>query len=158
MNRKYTPLFLLILSLLSFLATAALYFNVTYKTPDTDHKAALAAIVVQVQEEVDKAQQNARVIGSRLNDRSVSFTSLLQQCRYPMFIYRGGSLVFWSDHTIAPSLDRPASADRLVAISNRHGSFLVVPYRAGPYNIKAYIPLQQDNSSDGGALSREVGF
>ncbi|WP_237587111.1 sensor histidine kinase [Pontibacter russatus] len=158
MNRKYTPLFLLILSLLSFLATAALYFNVAYKAPDIDHKAELAAMVVQIQEEVDKAQQNAKLIGSRLNDRSVFFTSLLQQCHYPMFIYRGGSLVFWSDHTIAPSLDLPASADRLVAISNRHGSFLVVPYRAGSYNIKAYIPLQQDNSSDGGGAEPGSGI
>ena len=157
MNRKFTPFFLLIMSLLCFLATAALHFNIAYKAPVNDHQTELAAIVAQVQQEIDQAEQSAREIANQLHKRSVSFTSLLQQCRYPVYIYRGGSLIFWSNHTIAPSLDLPMPANRLVAVSNQYGSFIVVPHRVGEYDIKVYIPLQSESRSSDTYISHGSG-
>ncbi|GAA4443712.1 HAMP domain-containing sensor histidine kinase [Pontibacter saemangeumensis] len=158
MNRKFTPFFLLIVSLLCFLATAALHFNIAYKAPVADHQRELADIVALVQAEIENAQQSAEAIGVQLQERSVTFTELLQQCHYPVYIYRGGSLVFWSNHTIAPSLDLPMPANRLVAVSNQYGSFIVVPHRARDYDIKVYIPLQSDSRSTGTYLGyRQAG-
>ncbi|MCJ8165273.1 ATP-binding protein [Pontibacter sp. E15-1] len=142
MNRKFTPFILLLVSLLCFAATAVLQFSSPAATPPDNHEAEMAALTAQVQAEVARAEKSARVIGQQLHARSISFTSLLEQCRYPVFIYRQGRLVFWSHHTIAPAPELLMSTARLMTVSNQHGSFLVVPYRVKQYDIKIYVPLQ----------------
>ncbi|WP_246000906.1 sensor histidine kinase [Pontibacter diazotrophicus] len=156
MNRKYTPLVLFAVSLLCFLAAAALHLNIPFAAPATDHSSEIATIAAHVQQDIDKAHQNAEAIGRQLGKSNVSFTSLLHTADYPVFVYRGNRLVFWSNHAIAPELDFPSPANRLMAVRNQYGSFIVVPHQAYDFNIEVYIPLQLSNQISTAHLSPEL--
>ncbi|GAB3537526.1 HAMP domain-containing sensor histidine kinase [Pontibacter brevis] len=143
-------------SLLCFLATAALHYNILFTAPAVDHSADIAAIAERVQQDIDKAHRNAEEIGQQLGENSISFTSLLRKAEYPIFIYRGNRLVFWSYHAIAPELDLPTPANRLMAIRNQYGSFVVVPHRVRNYDIEVYIPLQLNNPINSAHLNPEL--
>ncbi|MHA6248991.1 sensor histidine kinase [Pontibacter sp. CAU 1760] len=142
MNPRFTPYLLLLASLLCFIATAALRFDVFTTSSAFSQQKEITAITQKLQQEIDSAQFNARTIGSLLQSQDVSFTSLLEKCRYPTFVYERGNLVFWSHNNIAPPLDFPRTLNRLMTVSNEYGSFIIVPYRMRQYDVKIYVPLQ----------------
>ncbi|OKL39512.1 histidine kinase [Pontibacter flavimaris] len=98
----------------------------------------------RVQHCLEEADRQADTLAARIGDNTVSFSSLLQSTKYPVFIYRSGKLVFWSDHTIAPQPDIPVGRDATLAIENEYGRFLVVRQQRQRYTIDVYIPLQVD--------------
>jgi signal transduction histidine kinase len=156
LNRKFTPLALLFVSLLCFLATAALHFNVPFSERAANRSAEVTAIAQQVQQEIEQAHRDADAIRRRLGEKSISFTALLQEAHYPTFIYYRNRLIFWSHHTIAPELDMPPPADKITAASNEYGSFIVVPHKAKGYDIRFYIPLQKNYRIKSEELNPEV--
>ena len=145
MNRKLTPIVLLVASLLCFLATAALHLNITSAaTTSADYAAQLAKLTSRVHTCVSKAEGEAYLIATQLQKKSVSFSSLLQQAKYPTFVYRGNELVFWSDHTIIPDLDLAAVTQKPTTVHNEYGSFIVVPHQQEQYQVFVCIPLHVD--------------
>ncbi|WP_266204464.1 sensor histidine kinase [Pontibacter kalidii] len=143
MNRKLALLFLLLASALCFLAMAALHFDVL-SSQRQDHQKEAAEITRRVQHCIEKAKHQADKLAATLGENTVSFSSLLQNAEYPVFIYRSGKLVFWSDHTIAPQPDIPEGRDAILAIENEYGRFVVVRQQRQRYTIDVYIPLQVD--------------
>ncbi|WP_415837294.1 ATP-binding protein [Pontibacter korlensis] len=99
---------------------------------------------MRVQHCIDKANAQAEQLASKLSDNTVSFSQLLQETDYPVFIYRGGNIVFWSNHTFAPQPDVPENFTGALAIENEYGRFVVVRKAVRHYQIDVYIPLQVD--------------
>ncbi|WP_276498242.1 sensor histidine kinase [Pontibacter litorisediminis] len=145
MNRKLTPFFLLMASVLCFVAMAALHFNLFSSVrTEQEHQDEAKKIAERVHHCIDKANQQVEELASSLGENTVSFSKLLGQADYPVFIYRGGNLVFWSNHTISPQLDAPEKVQGTFAIENEYGRFIVVRQQREKYRIDIYIPLQVD--------------
>jgi two-component system, NtrC family, nitrogen regulation sensor histidine kinase NtrY len=145
LNRKIAPLVLITLAVLCFIATAFLHYRVPISWLEADREQTQQRITQRVQDLLTDAQLELQRLGEYLsNDEQVSFTELLNQTHYPTFVYRGGQLVFWSDHTVIPDLDLPPTAKQTSAIKNSYGTFIVLPHRSGPYHIFTYLPLQVD--------------
>ncbi|WP_241738971.1 sensor histidine kinase [Pontibacter beigongshangensis] len=144
MNRKIAPVLLLIASLLCFFGTAALHFNFLASKPAANYESVVAKISERVAASIDEANRDARHVGNQLVEHDVSFSRLLQQTTYPTFVYKQDRLVFWSDHTIIPDLDYPPKTTSPITVRNAYGAFVVVPHRAGGFDILVFIPLQID--------------
>ncbi|MCX2738957.1 sensor histidine kinase [Pontibacter anaerobius] len=145
MNRKITPLILLFASLLCFMTMAAMHYNVlSSEGTRHDHQKEAAQITERVHHCIDKAHKQIESLASRLSDNTVSFSTLLEHAEYPVFIYRAGNLVFWSNHTIAPEPDMPKEMSGTFAIENEYGRFVVVRQEVRRYTVDVYIPLQVD--------------
>lgn len=156
MIRKFTPFLFLLISLLCFLATAVLHLNLFSPKSDTDYNEQLYNINKAVSECLTEAQTEAETIGVKLQEKEVSFSSLLRQAEYPTFIYKGARLIFWSDHTVIPDLDFPPSPYKVSATQTEYGKFIVVPYISGSYNIFIYIPLQVEYRINNNYLSSQL--
>ncbi|WP_242922303.1 sensor histidine kinase [Pontibacter liquoris] len=146
MNRKLTPFALLFVSLLCFMATAALHFNVLFNQYAAENAAEVKNIAGRVQHCIDDATNEADAIGRQLKQNTVSFSSLLRQTHYPTFIYKGSRLIFWSNHTIIPELYFGSVPNQPSVVSNEYGTFIVVPRQSQYYTIFTFIPLQVDYS------------
>ncbi|WP_229968633.1 sensor histidine kinase [Pontibacter harenae] len=122
-----------------------MYFNVpTGISSETGFNVALSSVAEETNHRVAEAEQEARRIGELLSVNALSFSNLVKTTKYPTFIYSGGALVFWSDHTIIPDLDFPPKVTVPTAVTNVYGKFVVVPHQQFQYNIYVYIPLQVD--------------
>ncbi len=145
MNQRFTPFILLFASLLCFVVMAGLYFNVLSSHGATlDHSKDVETISERVHGCIGKAKLQAESIAPVLNDNTISFSKLLKDGEYPMFIYRAGKLVFWSNHTIAPQPDIPESLSGTIAIENEYGRFILVRQHVRRYTVDVYVPLQVD--------------
>ncbi|MFD3002283.1 ATP-binding protein [Pontibacter toksunensis] len=156
MNRKFTPLALFIVSLLCFLATAALHYKIPFAAPASDYSTEITAIAERVQQDIEKAHRNAEVIGRELKQKDVTFASLLQKAEYPTFVYQDNRLIFWSNHTIAPELDFHSPSTRIMAHRNEYGSFIVVPFESGQNHIEVFVPLQLNKGASRDAIKSEL--
>ncbi len=144
---------LLLASLLCFMATAALHFNLFASQRYADESAQLAPITQRVQHCIDQAHVEAESIGQQLKEHTISFSELLQQTRYPTFIYKGSRLIFWSNHTIVPELDPATTSPHPGVVSSEYGIFIIVPHQTPYYTIYVYIPLQVSYSIHNSYLS-----
>ncbi|TPE42650.1 HAMP domain-containing histidine kinase [Pontibacter mangrovi] len=96
----------------------------------------------RVQQCLDNADAQTRELGAVLGDNTVSFSELLEKSHYPVFIFRAGKIVFWSDHTITPQPDVPENLDGAMAVDNEYGRFIVQRRQVRQYKVDVYIPLQ----------------
>ncbi|PRY04940.1 HAMP domain-containing protein [Pontibacter ummariensis] len=156
MNRKISFIALLVLALLCFLGTAALYYNYPGANEGQDQASEIATITKKVHQCIDKAHHEAATIGAQLQKPDVTFTSLLKKTEYPTFVYRKGELIFWSHHTIVPELGETLVGNRPTAISNEYGTFIVVPERTQGYDIDVYVPLLADYQTSNTYLAPEL--
>jgi len=146
LNRKIAPIVFLFAALLCFAATAALHFNILFNQGYPDNNAQLESIAQRTQHCIDKAHSEAEKISRQLKEHTVSFSTLLQDTHYPVFIYRGNSLIFWSNHTIIPELDFASTYNQPSVVSNKYGAFIVVPHQTLYYAVYVYVPLQVNYS------------
>ncbi|WP_460880586.1 hypothetical protein [Pontibacter rugosus] len=131
------------MSLLCFIATAALYFGVpaTIQVTD-DNQEEVLQIERSVQRCIEKAHAQAERLDPKLGKTTIAFSELLKASDYPVFIYRSGQLVFWSNHSIIPQPDLPSSLRWPIAVENEYGRFIIVPHQIREYTVNVYVPLQ----------------
>ncbi|WP_238395646.1 sensor histidine kinase [Pontibacter pudoricolor] len=145
MNRKVTPFILLLLSLLCFIATAAIHFYVI-PAPSifSGNQKKLGTIQERTLYCIAKARKQAETIGRQLSPETVSFSSILDKTEYPTLVYKNNHIVFWSAHVAITDLDVAPEAKKVGFASSEYGSFIVVPYQVKGYKIFVYIPLETD--------------
>lgn len=129
--------------MLCLVATAGLYFNlITSRSTQQDHQKDVKAISRHVQQNIEKAYRQADQLAPDLGKNTISFSRLLHNIKYPVFIYRSDQLVFWSNHTLVPQLDVPESFTKPLVVENDYGRFIIVPRLVKHYHVDVYIPIQ----------------
>lgn len=156
MNRKLTPFALLLLSILCFLATAALYFNISSANLAATSETRVERINERVTTSIHQAYYEADKLNIHLNQQFISFSKLLEKSKYPVFIYRDGQLVFWSNHILVPELDFPTELSQPTVAQNQYGLFIVVPRHTPVYSIFVYVPLQLDQRIQNKNLAEQL--
>lgn len=161
MNRKVTPFILLLLSVLFFIATAAIHFNfVTVPAFFSEHQKEVEAIQQRTSQCIAKAKIQSILIGKKLQTDQISFSSLIGKTDYPTLVYKNNRIVFWSGHAAITDLDAAPEIKRTGLVSSEYGSFIAVPHQTKAYKILVYIPLEIDyrikNEFLNKALSDEI--
>jgi two-component system nitrogen regulation sensor histidine kinase NtrY len=104
-------------------------------------------IVALVEQKVDSATSDAvrdsRKLESELLLGHREFGAFLNKTKYPVFVYEGDKLLFWSDHTSLAGFDNIHELKTLQLVENRFGKYLVYKYAVDPdFLILVSVPLE----------------
>jgi signal transduction histidine kinase len=138
-TKRFLPLWLLLLALLCFVGA---YLSNHYTAPGVLVRADVAQLQQTLSGAERRAEQEVETLAVQLLRGQGSFATL-QACKYPTFVFRGGQLLYWSDHTMRPEVANVAQPFRDKLVDMRFGSYLAIRRPAGVYVILTYVPLRR---------------
>jgi two-component system, NtrC family, nitrogen regulation sensor histidine kinase NtrY len=143
LKRISSPFIFLYAALLFLVGAAVLQVGGQPNSPERNAGRDLGLVTRKTNELIQRAQADINRIQRLLHHDSLSFSALHNKTQVPCFVYRGGQLVYWTNHTIAPELDSAITESGIFSTEHRFGKFIIIrqPLPSN-YSVQAVIPLE----------------
>ncbi|WP_143436993.1 MULTISPECIES: sensor histidine kinase [Hymenobacter] len=137
---RLSPVLLLVLAMLCFVGA---YLSNRYaQTPLVMLRTATARLQTAVLDAELLGEHEADNLAQELVANKIRFQTLTGSTTYPVFVFRGERLLFWSEHTVRPEPEHATQQFDDKLAETKFGKFLVLRRVAGPYVILTYVPLE----------------
>lgn len=138
---RFTPLVLLLAATLCFVGA---YLSNRYgQVPEVLLRAETSRLQNLVIDAQRVAEREADEVAEKLQARELNFSSLVGLTTYPCFVFRGDTLLYWSDHATRPELANVGQNFREKLVDMRFGQYLTLRRVVGPHIVLTYIPLEK---------------
>jgi two-component system nitrogen regulation sensor histidine kinase NtrY len=145
----------LIVSFLFFGVSLLIWYVSVYTQPSKGYEIYTSFISEKINKEISISKNELDFVAKGLSNRKDEFSWLLQlKLKYPVYIFKNGNLVYWSEYKFIPKYSLLEGKDKLKYVRLPIGKFIVNKKDIGSdWEIFSFIPLSHEYSIDNNYIS-----